>query len=34
MARHPAGIDLVVVNGAVAADPTGVTAARAGTLVT
>jgi N-acyl-D-aspartate/D-glutamate deacylase len=34
MARHPAGIDLVIVNGVVAADSTGVTAARAGMLVT
>ncbi|CAN5856967.1 D-aminoacylase [soil metagenome] len=33
MARHPSGIDLVVVNGAVAADSTGVTDARAGMLV-
>lgn len=34
MARHPAGVDFVVVNGAVAVDPTGVTAARAGMLAT
>jgi N-acyl-D-aspartate/D-glutamate deacylase len=34
MARHPAGIDIVLVHGAVAVDPTGVTAARAGMLAT
>ena len=34
MARYPAGVDLVVVNGEVAAGQTGVTSARAGQLVT
>jgi N-acyl-D-aspartate/D-glutamate deacylase len=34
MARHPSGIDFVVVNGAVAADLKGVTTVRAGMLVT
>lgn len=34
MARHPSGIDLVIVNGTVAADATGVTRSRAGRFVT
>lgn len=34
MARHPVGIDWVVVNGAIAVDPHGTTDERAGTLVT
>lgn len=33
MARHPSGIDLVIVNGEVAAEAGGVTSARAGILV-
>ncbi|HJR91884.1 MAG TPA: amidohydrolase family protein, partial [Acidimicrobiia bacterium] len=33
MARHPSGIDLVIVNGEVAAEAGGVTAARSGMLV-
>lgn len=34
MARHPVGIDRVVVNGAIAVDSNGITGVRAGTLVT
>lgn len=34
MARHPSGIDFVIVNGEVAADREGVTSTRAGMLVT